>query len=321
MARVLITGGTGFIGRSLAAELIARGDEVVVFDRGFTSVSNTEHRAGSILNTHDIVAAAQDVDELYHLAGVLGTTELLDEPVLAIDANIKGTLHALDAARINGLEKFFYPTKPNDWLNMYSLTKAAGEDLCRLFRIYHGLDTRMLRWLNIYGPRQKLYPIRKAVPLFILQAMLHLPVEIWGDGSQEISLVHANDLAYVTVEYVKRNAGHTELLDTGLSHTITVAKLVGIIIRLVDSTSEIRHLPMRRGEDIDKTIRMLPTATERLSIERQTIPLEEGLVETIEYYRSLSAREVNRALRFYYGDAQGLGSQSITLGARALLTA
>lgn len=316
--RSLITGGTGFIGKAVAHELASLDAEVVIFDRSFNPVPNTIHRVGTILNQHDLVAASQDVDEIFHLAGVLGTTELLDQAELAIDANVKGTLNALEAARICGVSKFFYPSKPNEWLNMYSISKAAGEEICRLYAKRHSLDVKILRWLNAYGPGQKLYPIRKAVPLFILQALTHLPIEIWGDGTQRVDLIHVNDLAYITVAFTRSDSGGVKTFDTGLCHSVTVRALAELIIQLSGSRSRINFLPMRPGEDPEIQIPLLPTATNELKAERSSIPLQQGLLETIEYYRALPQRDKERALRFYYGASKD-GDASVTIAGKELM--
>jgi UDP-glucose 4-epimerase len=134
---------------------------------------------------------------------------------MAPAGNINGTVNVLHACVRHGVQTVFYPTKPNEWLNTYSITKKAGEEFAQLYAQTRGLDVRVLRWLNAYGPRQKLYPIRKAVPVMILQALHDLDVEVWGTGDQPVDLIHTEDLARNTVQYTLADNIDSTVRDAG----------------------------------------------------------------------------------------------------------
>lgn len=312
MEKALITGGTGFLGDAIAKELEARDVEVVTFDLSYANKSGRPHFRGSILDIDDLNAAVQGgVSMVFHIAGVLGTSELMQQSGHAVDVNVRGTVNVLEVCRSHGISRIFYPTKPNEWLNTYSITKKAGEDFVRMYEAEFGLEARILRWLNAYGPGQKLQPVRKAVPVMILQAVHNLPVQIWGDGKQPVDLIYTDDLARVTVEYTLHDTDGL-VRDTGCTHRLSVNELAEAIVRLSRSSSEIVHLEMRQGEDPSKHVAPLvgSTAADILDLEKTKVPLEDGLLKTIAYYRGLTARAKESAINFY-----GLRQDSMALAA------
>ena len=168
MKKALVTGGSGFLGKAMHRYLADNGYDAYNFDTGH---GTKNHIQGSVLNYEEIRAAVSGIDVVFNIAGLLGTTELLDKNIEAIDVNIKGAVNVLEACYHEGVSTVFYPTKPNVWLNTYTITKKAAEDFGKIYSQYKGLDVRMLRWFNAYGPGQKAFPIRKAIPLFINQAL------------------------------------------------------------------------------------------------------------------------------------------------------
>jgi UDP-glucose 4-epimerase len=304
MSHTLVTGGNGFLGGALVAELFARGDYVTIFDINCENpIEGCNYICGSVHRYDELLSAAQRTDELYHLSCVLGTSELLDNPGRAVDTNISGTLNALRAGEACGIKKFFFPASPGIWLNPYSVTKACAENFCRLFGRYGHLDVRILRWLNAYGPGQHLAPIRKVVPIFVIQALFGYPLEVWGDGNQRVDLLYVDDVAFLSVEFVKTDPMPKEALDVGLHHSCTVNELAKLIIELTGSKSVIRHLPMRRGEDVGVEVTLFPSAASVLGFNTRATPLLEGLSRTVMYYRNLSKGSLRAAIEYYYGDA------------------
>lgn len=132
MAKAPITGG-GFLGKTLRHYLAIRDYQTIAFDTGYPADDSQDFRRGSILNVEDLDAATVGVDLVFHLAGCLGTSELLSRGQEAVDINIKSTVNVLEACVRHGVQTVFYPTKPNDWLNTYSITKKAGEEFAQLY--------------------------------------------------------------------------------------------------------------------------------------------------------------------------------------------
>lgn len=290
----LVTGGGGFIGSRLVAYLRAAGWQVTILDQALGDGRST-------LDYGALAEAVRGADVVYHLAGVLGTTELNTQSGMAIDVNVGGTVNVLDACRDAGGTRVFLCTKPNDWLNTYSITKKAAEDFGRLYATCFDMDVRILRWLNVYGPGQKAYPVRKAVPLMTLQALLGRPIEVFGSGNQPVDLIYVDDVAKVTVEYTSADRGDAVVRDTGLSVRMSVNELAARIRAAAGSSSPIVHLPMRAGEDEGAPIERLDrqTAAELLGLPDAPMDLDEGLRRTVDYYAALPNEEVARAVAYY----------------------
>ena len=298
MKKSLITGGSGFLGRALHRNLIANGYEVYTFDTG---IGKENHIHGSILNLEEIKSAVSGIDVVFHLAGLLGTTELLDKNIDAVDVNIKGTVNVLEACHHEGVSTVFYPTKPNVWLNTYSITKKAAEDFAKLYSEFRGLDVRILRWFNAYGPGQKAFPIRKAVPVMINQALANRDIEIWGNGKQKVHLIYSEDLARNSVLYTLKENVDSDVRDTGNTIEMSVNELALLIIKLTKSSSSIKHLPMRLGEVPIEHFPSLPgpNAADILDFTDSTTPIEKGMLATIEYYSQLPSQSRKKILEFY----------------------
>ena len=217
-----------------------------------------------------------------------------------MDINIHGALNVLETAVQMGVEKLFCPTKPNEWRNIYSATAQAVEHCSLAFQEAYGLDVRILKLWNVYGSHQKLYPVRKAVPIFIFQALHGLPLEVNGDGSQIVQLMYVDDVAKVIVDFVNLPLEFSEPLEVGFGDKITVKELADIIIQLCESKSRIVHVPMRRGEQIIQKFTYFDSIAKYLD-NFIYAPLQEGLKRTIEHYREISQNEVAQTKRFYYG--------------------
>jgi UDP-glucose 4-epimerase len=302
MVKALVTGGSGFIGKALCRELLEHGLEAWCFDIA-NCKNEINYRRGSVMRLEDVEQAVEEMDIVFHLAGLVGTTELLECDVEAVQTNIIGTINVLSACLKHGVKRVFCPTKPCEWLNTYSITKNAAAKFAQMYADVHSLDVRGLRWLNAYGPGQSMYPVRKAVPVMILQGLYGLDMEIWGDGEQPVDLIHVGDLARNTVLYtLSENRGWTAR-DTGNTTRMSVNELAELIRRLTKSRGGIKHYPMRLGEDPSKSVSLLsmPTAAEMLGISEVTTPVETGMLGTIEYYRALPSKQHENALEFYYG--------------------
>lgn len=299
----LVIGGSGFIGRPICEMLRKSGVRVITYDLSYeTEGQPYPHRRGSINDPTSLDAAMRGCDYVFHLAGVLGTSELIEQSVLAVEVNIAGTVHVLDACVRNRVRTVFYPTKPNTWLNTYSITKRAGEEFCAMYAREYGLDVRILRWLNAYGPGQKAYPVRKAVPVMILQALTNRDVQIWGTGEQPVDLIHIEDLARITVDYTLLGKSGPLTRDTGLSHRMTVNDLAKLIVEMTRSDSRITHLAMRKGEYQDIPVELLdkPYASDLVAADRKAVDLALGMEETIQYYRKIGAERTTDILNYYY---------------------
>lgn len=235
-------------------ELLARNDSVIVVDRcASQSKCDTlfgkdaaEARVADIASRDSLNAAFQRADEVYHFAGRLGTSELDDDMRAAIDANITGAVNVLDAALAAGVSRVFYPSKPNVWLNTYTITKVAAEQFVELYRA-RGLQTTTLRYFNAYGPGQATGPVRKIIPTFALQALRGEPLSIYGDGEQTVDMIHASDIARITVDLTRCGRLETPA-DVGRGIPLPVNQVAADVLAHFGGGAGVAHLPMRVGE-------------------------------------------------------------------------
>ena len=290
--RILVTGGAGFVGKHLVKKLTVD-HEVTVLDNFFIGdrigfLGNVNLVNGDILDAK-LVNDISDVDVIYHLAGVLGTHELFDNIMVAEDVNVKGTLIMLEVARKYGA-KFIFPSKPNIWLDPYTITKEAAERWTQLYHKWFGVSTIIMKWFNLYGPGQRSSPVQKVVPTFIEKALRNRPLPVFGDGMQTMDLTYIDDIVEASFKAmtVERAVGETILIGTGVETTVN--ELAELVIDLTDSKSEIEHLPLRRGETPRTRICADTTKTKKILNFTARNNLEQGLSKTIRWWQNIHSK-------------------------------
>ena len=277
-------------------ELQRRGITAFSYDLSPDSVRANDGFFGSTLDIDGLVQGLEGVDVVFHLAGVLGTEELMYATQNAIRHNIEATVNVLEACRRVGVPRVFYPAKPNDWLNTYSITKRASEEFVWMYDSWFGVEARVIRWRNAYGPGQSLYPIRKAIPTMIIQGLENEPIEIYGDGSQWVDLEFVTDLMRVTVGYTIADAAPRETVESGVSHRITVRQLAELIRVLTGASAPVAELPMRLGET---TLALgAPTGESAREVidDHQISTIAQGLGNTVAAYKNVDTTERRRIL-------------------------
>lgn len=233
--RIAVTGGSGFIGAATIAAAQAAGHEAWSFDRA---------RGHDILGPLDGLA---DADAVIHLAGMLGTSELFDDPESAVHANVVGTLRILrwcqeHEARYVGI------TMPDVFPSVYTATKVCAARLATAWHQAYGLPVSHVRAFNAYGPGQKWGPghPQKILPTFARAAWEGRPLPIWGDGEQTMDLVHSDDVARMLLAACEH--GDDVTFDAGTGQAVTVNELAEYVLEVTGSTADVEHLPMRTGE-------------------------------------------------------------------------
>lgn len=279
--KVLITGGSGFTGSHLAQRLRMEGRDVFTLSIE-PRVGDNRHILADVTNRETMFDLIPRFDVVYHLAGLLGTHELISSAFEASRVNILGTVNILDGALRKGT-KVVYISKPNLSLNTYSITKYAGESFVRMYHDELQLPTVCIKWFNIYGPGQSFHP-QKAVPYFIRWAIRREPIEIWGTGEQTMDLMHVADAVSAAVLIADEPKLEGTTVDVGSGKETTVNDLAKLIVGISHSRTELRYLPMRSGEPLN--IRLKADATVLTSLGYvPRIDLKAGLRETFEWYR------------------------------------
>jgi UDP-glucose 4-epimerase len=235
--KVAVTGGRGFIGSAVMAQLKDAGHDAIPVDRS----------DGLDILGLPALAVIRDADAVIHLAGVLGTHELFDTVDLAIEVNVKGTARVLDACRDGGT-RYVGITMPPVFPSIYTATKTAADRMASAYHHSFGLQVSHVRAFNAFGPGQAHGPghPQKIVPTFAWHAWRGLPIPIWGDGTQGVDLIDTDQLARVLVEALRH--GDDVTFDAGTGQMFTVNQVADLVLEITGSKAGVSYLPMRRGE-------------------------------------------------------------------------
>lgn len=243
--KIAVTGGAGFIGAAVIDELRARGMEGESFDL----------RSG--FDVRRRFDWGDDIGGVIHLAGVLGTHELLDDIDLAIDTNIRGTINVLEACVRTGRRiPYVGISMPPVFPSVYTATKIAAGAFERVFRHEYHLPVVKVRAFNAFGPGQAHGPghPQKILPTFAVEGWGGRPLPIWGDGTQTVDLISSDSLAVLLVEALlfaaTDHAAVTDdiVFDGGTQTEMTVNQLAEIVNAMTGNHAGVEHRPMRRGE-------------------------------------------------------------------------
>ena len=309
--RVLVTGAAGFLGSHLCDRLLAQGYRVVGMDNFLTGNSaNLAHLRSHPdfqLVLHDVtnfIELEGPLDAVLHFASPASPVDYLEHPIPTLKVGSLGTHKALGLAKAKGArfllastsevygDPLVHPQPESYWGNVnpvgprgvYDEAKRFAEALTMAYHRYHGLDTRIVRIFNTYGPRMRPHDGR-VVSNFIVQALHGEPLTVYGDGSQTRSFCYVDDLVTGIVLLFER--GDADPTNLGNPHEFTVRELAALVLKLTGSRSEIVERPLPVD---DPRVRQpdVSRARETLGWEPK-VGLEEGLRRTIDYFRRLTA--------------------------------
>lgn len=293
MPRSVLLTGFGFVGRHVCVELQARGHHVSVLDR------RPSIEAAATLGVDPVIGDVRDAalmrqlipcyDGVVHLAGLLGTSELVEDPVAAVDTNVIGALNVFQgcrtAASLGRPIRCVHITVGNHFMdNPYAITKSTSERFARMFKVEHETEIRVVRVLNAYGSHQKYQPVRKIVPTFVRAALAGEPLRIYGDGEQVMDMIDVRDVARILVDALLAPRIDS-VLSAGTGRHLTVNEIARLVVEAAHSKSELVHVPMRAGEPDRSVVVGDPSTLQCLDIEAASlIPFEEGIAHTVGWY-------------------------------------
>lgn len=236
--RIAVTGGGGFIGQATMMAGRSAGHDMYSFDR---------HDGNDIMGQ---LRALDDFkpESVIHLAGVLGTHELFDNPHEAVRINVNGTLNVLEWCRGNGAG-YVGISMPPVFPSVYTATKICADRLASAWHREYGVPVAKVRAFNAFGPGQAVGPghPQKIIPTFSIHSWSRLPIPIWGDGEQTVDLIDVTQIARICVDATR--FGDDVVFDAGSGVAFTVNEVAKFVNEITGSTAGVQHLPMRRGEE------------------------------------------------------------------------
>ena len=298
--RALVTGGAGFIGSHICQELLFEGHQVIALDNlasgrvenfgEFKDSKNFQFEKIDILDKGSLKPIFNEVDWVFHMAGLADIVPSIEKPDLYFDVNVKGTLNVLEAAKNSKIKKFVYaassssygipksyPTPETATIDPqypYALTKYLGEQLVLHWSQIYSLPSVSLRLFNVYGPRSRTSGTYGAVfGVFLAQKLRHKPFTVVGDGEQTRDFTFVTDVADAFILAAKSDV-NGEFMNVGSGNTYSVNSLVRLL------GGNVEYIPKRPGEpdctfaDIGKIERLLGW--------KAKVTFEEGVQKMIE---------------------------------------
>lgn len=315
--RILITGGAGFIGSHLADRLLAEGHSVIAIDNLATGhTRNIEHLAGHErfrFVKHDVtdyLYVEGELDVVLHLASLPSPVDYLKKPIPTLKVGALGTHKALGLAQAKSAlfmlastsevygDPLVHPQDEDYWGNVnpvgprgvYDESKRFAEAITMAYHRYHGLNTRIFRIFNTYGPRMRVDDGR-VVTNFIAQALRGQPLTVYDDGSRTRSFCYVSDLVDGILRLLA--SSETEPVNLGNPTEMTILEFAQTVQKLTGGRSELVHVnPTDERTKDDPQVRRpdIGRAKARLGWSPE-VPLEEGLSKTIDYFRGLLSKD------------------------------
>ncbi|HXG56837.1 MAG TPA: UDP-glucuronic acid decarboxylase family protein [Vicinamibacterales bacterium] len=305
--RIVITGAAGFIGSHLSEALLDRGHSVIGIDNLLTGdTANIAHLANRDFTfiKHDVtnyINVEGPVDVVLHWASPASPIDYLELPIPTLKVGALGTHKALGLAKAKGArfvlastsevygDPLEHPQKETYWGNVnpigprgvYDEAKRFAEAMTVAYRRYHGVDTKIVRIFNTYGPRMRVKDGR-AVPAFMSQALRGEDVTIFGSGNQTRSFCYVTDLVDGIIRLME--SGENDPINIGNPQELTIEAIARKIIQISDSRSQIVYRPL--PEDDPKVRRPDITRARTLLGWEPKVPLDEGLLTTLAYFRT-----------------------------------
>jgi len=309
--RILVTGGAGFIGSHLVEKLLAAGYDVAILD-DFNDFYDPQ------IKHANIAAVAKDVAVHYvdlrdnaavrnlfhrekfqtiaHLAARAGVRPSIQHPQLYYDTNVSGTLHLLDAARVNGLERFIFASSSSVYgisktvpfsedqhlsqtISPYAATKIAGEFLCSTFSHLYQMRVIALRYFTVYGPRQR---PDLAIHQFTRRIYAGQPIDQFGNGRTRRDYTYIDDLIEGTMAALKYDGPLFDIFNLGESETTQLKDLIAAIENALGKKAKINRLPEQPG-DMPLTCADISKARKLLGY-NPTTRLRDGLPRFIDWF-------------------------------------
>lgn len=304
----MVTGGAGFIGSHLASTLLARGHVVRVVDNlatGFMDnvAAGTDFIQGDLSDPTTAAAAVRGCEVVLHQAAIPSVPRSISDPRPSHDANINATFNVLMAARDAGVRRVVYAGSssaygdtavlpkvedmPADPRSPYALQKHCGERYCRMFTRFYGLETVVIRYFNVFGPRQRpSSPYSGVLSLFINAALTHAVPVIFGDGEQTRDFTFVDNVVDGVLRAVDSPDASGEVINVATGGRVSLNQAWAVLDDILGPLPMPTYQPVRAGDVRDSQADI--SKAERLLGYRPHVSFEEGLRRTVEWGRYVS---------------------------------
>ena len=295
MSKVLVTGGSGFIGKEIVKVLLAEGFEVNVFDIYGDDLQGVNLFKGSVLNQSALSKAMAGCEYVVHMAAILGVSKSTYVPVECLDVNIIGTKNVLECCVIHRVKKILFPSSsevygepveipvtentPLQPKSEYGVSKSVAEEYLKAYQKQHGLNYTALRYFNVYGEEQKHSWV---MAKFVNNALVNRPVRIFGDGNQVRAFCHVKEAAQATVNALTNPKANNQVFNIGNpSQAISMKDLAFKVLQLSGTGAQPTFIPLENSDrtkerEIFRRIPSIEKASRLLGFQ-PTISVDEGI--------------------------------------------
>jgi len=307
-SRVLVAGGAGFIGSHIVDRLIREGMDVTVLDNLYSGqLRNIKHHRdnknfqlvqGDVRNLELVKRLAKDVDAVFNEAAVVSVLRSLEDPILANEVNVGGTLNLLKACLDSGVKRFVQASSASVYGNAktlpisetlfpkpispYAVSELAAENFAKVFYTAYSLETVCLRYFNVYGPRQTFNVYSGVITIFVNQLLRNKPPIIFGDGKQTRDFVYVEDVVDANMLALTTKEAKGEVFNIAAGKVTTITQLVGSLQEIMNKKylKPIHKRP--RPGDIRHSYASIEKAKKILRYEPK-FSLKEGLTRLVEW--------------------------------------
>jgi UDP-glucose 4-epimerase len=311
MASYLVTGGAGFIGSHLAEELVRRGENVRVADnlstgkrRNLDHISAVEFLDGDLSDLSFAARAVQGIDYVLHQAAIPSVPRSVNDPITSNRANVDATLNVLVAARDAGVKRLVFAGSSSEYgnsatlpkredmppnpLSPYALQKSTGTQYCRMFTRLYGFETVVIRYFNVFGPRQDPgSPYSGVISLFSTALIEGRQPVIYGDGGQTRDFTYVANVVDGVLRACTAPKAAGEVINVACGTRISLNELLAVMNRVVGTNLQAIYKDARAG-DVRDSQADISKARSLLGYE-PIVPLEDGLRHTLDWCRAAAA--------------------------------
>ncbi|MBI5376804.1 MAG: SDR family oxidoreductase [Candidatus Schekmanbacteria bacterium] len=308
MSVFLITGGAGFIGSNLCDELLKRGKKVRVIDNLSTGkmenlsrvIKEIEFIQGDLRNIDDLRKAVKGVDTVFHIGAIPSVTRSVKDPITSNEANVDGTLNLLVASKEAGVRRLVYSGSSSAYgdkiellkseelspepLSPYAVSKLTGEYYCSVFSKLYGIETVVLRYFNVFGPRQDpSSPYSGVISIFIRQMISGEKPTVYGDGEQSRDFTFVKNVVNANIAASERQGISGSLINVACGKRITLNELIDELNIILGTNLQPLYFEPRAG-DIKHSLADITRANKFLDYSPE-VSFSDGLNKTVEWYR------------------------------------